>query len=251
MENNTTFDRLQNAPASMFKNVTAPMENGSSPAPENAPSSTTGEVSEADALAGAQGAEISQDVPPTAQPGATGNPDTKGKLGHLLNAKTAIGIVDAVLPAIAVILMQYFMSVKMNKRELQLNESERAIIAVPLQNWLNSVVVDFDSPLNALLITVGAVYGSKFAEKGFAAYFDKRDADNLEKERLAKIKKENKAIVLDMKPEITMTKPATTDTTNEWGYTEAQMLDGKKRCGNKFANSKQVAAFLRREETSK
>lgn len=249
------FDKLTNAPASVFKNVTTPVENQPEKQPEKPSGGIPGQVTEAEAMAGGKTAEYSDLQPNTGAgsqaPGPSIAAGNNGKLGHLLSAKTAIGIVDAVLPAIAVILLQHFFSIKLPKREVQLTESERNIISPVLQNWLDTVTINFDSPLNALLITVGAVYGSKFAEKGFTAYFDKRDADNAHAERMAVLKKETTPVVKEA-PKVEIVKagkivPATTEETNQYGYTKEQMKTAKAalvKKGYKEPNSRQAAAWL-------
>jgi hypothetical protein len=263
MENNAIFTRLQNAPASVFKNITQADGKEASQAPENKPQpmpgAIAGQVSEAEALGASKGAEIDafSDVSSTQQAGQGITPASpnSGKLGHLLTAKTAIGIVDAVIPAIAVIALQYFMGLKMQKRDLQLTEAERNIIQPVLQNWLDTVAINFDSPLNALLITVGAVYGSKFAEKGFTAYFEKREAEQANAKRMEQIKKELEPVVKEApKPDLLdkngKLKPATTEDTNEFGYTKEEMSHARKMIlkeGKAEPNRKQQAAWLARQ----
>lgn len=187
------FDRLEKAPKGTFVDVTA-MRPEVPLAGQPDEIQQPGVVADAVGIEGGKAAELKPFGTGSAQGTTT---DTQGQnaapkqtLGHLLTARTAIGIVDSILPAIAVIAFQYFMGVKIPKKDIQLNEQERAIIQIPLQNYLNSIPIDFDSPLMALLITIGAVYGSKFAEKGFNAYFEKRDADAMRAEEIAKMKKQ-------------------------------------------------------------
>lgn len=245
------FDKLENAPVGTLKNVT-----------QETFVDTTGEVSEIEALAGGKAAEIN--TGPQASTNAAPQPESasqspKQSLGHLLNAKTCIGIVDSILPALAVICFQYFLNVRIPKREVQLNEGERAIIQIPLQNYLNSVTIDFDSPLMALVVTLAAVYGSKFAEKGFTSYFDKRDADNLHKEEMEKLKKGLKTEIVKVAPVVELVdlkageinKPPVTEDTNEYGYTKEQMRVARQaliKSGKKSPSNSTCAAYLRRQE---
>lgn len=264
---NNLFQKMRTAPAGVFNNVTIDPEKlpGNEPAaavpdkPKQPGTGLPGQVTDAEAQGAIKGAEYSPleggGSTPAAEPVTPAQGGNSGRLGHLIGSKTAIGIFDAILPAIAVIGLQYFFDLKMNKRELQLNESERGILAPVLQNYLDSVIINFDSPLNALLITAGAIYGSKFAEKGFTAYFDKRDADNQQAERMEKLRKEMQPIVtpapamsiVDINKNITVAK---TDGVNQWGYTDKQMKAEKElRRKNKMSQKDEdVAAALRRKE---
>ena len=264
LDNAHIFKKLRNAPDSLFKDITPPpLETASHGAilePDSVLTDQPGIISEADALQGVSGAEIGAfDSPGTVKPGITaettgsGTPQT---LGGLLTAKTAIGIMDAVIPAAAVILLQYIFDLKLQKKELQLTESERAILTPVLQNYLNSVPVAFDSPLAALLITVGAIYGSKFAEKGFNQYFDKKDAERAKADIVQAIAKEQATVVTKPATVVTMpdkkqparTDPAASSKMTEYGYTEQQLKDARKASGFSNYTNKQAAAWLDKQK---
>lgn len=257
------LDRLPAKPATSFANV-ASIKPDVPVTGQGEPLQPAGIVDDATGIDGGKAAEL-KPLSTGSGPAGDGAKPTeaapKQTLGHLLTAKTAIGIVDSVLPAIAVICLQYFLNVKVPKREIQLNETERAIIQIPLQNYLNSIPVNFDSPLMALLVTIGAVYGSKFAEKGFTAYFDKRDADAAHNEAMAQLKKQAALTVVKEtpKPELKDLKagesnpppPAATYEVDSYGHSKLQRIEARmemKKKGMVSPNGRQIAAWINRNK---
>jgi len=71
---------------------------------------------------------------------------------------------DMVLPVVCVILIEKINKRKVNKKFLQATPDEKKIIEPVLHNYLMSINFNVDSPLNALLITVAMIYGTKTIE---------------------------------------------------------------------------------------
>lgn len=160
----------------------------------SAPGFGTNTVSAEDALKGINNTEIS----PVSVAGGTGTapvtpmaPGASVALGGMLEGKWAVEIMDALLPSLFVVLL-HMADIKLRKSELQLTEKEKSTIAPIMQKCLDSVLLNFDSPWSALVITVGAIYGGKLAEKGLVTWIDKKQ-EKQQKEALdAKIKAADK-----------------------------------------------------------
>lgn len=83
--------------------------------------------------------------------------------GNLITGSMAVGFIDIMLPAL-IVLISVKMGKQINKNQLSTTQKERDMISPVLQNYLNSVNFNVDSPLNALLITLAMVYGTKTIE---------------------------------------------------------------------------------------
>jgi len=75
----------------------------------------------------------------------------------------AVMFLDMLLPALIVALMAKA-GKQVSKSALQATAKEKEIIAPVLQNYLNSINFAVDNPLNALLITLAMIYGTKTVE---------------------------------------------------------------------------------------
>lgn len=84
--------------------------------------------------------------------------------GNLITGDMAVGFLDMAVPVLIVLLIEKFNGQKVNKKYLQATADEKKTIAPVLQNYLNSVNFNVDSPLNALLLTVAFIYGTKTIE---------------------------------------------------------------------------------------
>jgi len=84
--------------------------------------------------------------------------------GNLITGQTAVGFLDMLLPLICVLVIEKINGSKINKRYLQATPDEKKILEPVLHNYLNSINFNVDTPLNALLITVAMIYGTKTIE---------------------------------------------------------------------------------------
>jgi hypothetical protein len=140
---------------------------------------TSGQITPETLSAGLKHTEISSvtgsGVPgqPGTIPGAVPNPQASVSLGGMVQGEWAVNIVDALLPA-AMVAGFYAMGLKLRKSELQLTEKEKGTIAPIMQKCLDSVLLNFNNPWNALAITMIAIYGGKLMEKGLVGWLDKK-----------------------------------------------------------------------------
>lgn len=92
-----------------------------------------------------------------------GNPQTLN-IGSLLNAEMSIDLLNVILPVLLVYIIKFATGKDASKKQFEATAQEKQIIAPALQNYLNSINFTVESPLNALLITLAVVYGSKTIE---------------------------------------------------------------------------------------
>lgn len=83
--------------------------------------------------------------------------------GNLITGDMAVMFLDMLLPALIVALMAKA-GKQVSKSALQATAKEKEIIAPVLQNYLNSINFAVDNPLNALIITLAMIYGTKTVE---------------------------------------------------------------------------------------
>jgi len=96
---------------------------------------------------------------------AANNPQPqKMNVANLITGQMAVNFLDMVLPVVCVILIEKINKRKVNKKFLQATLDEKKIIEPVLHNYLMSINFNVDSPLNALLITVAMIYGTKTIE---------------------------------------------------------------------------------------
>jgi len=86
------------------------------------------------------------------------------KAGNLITGQMAVTLLDLILPVACVLLIEKINGRKINKKWLQATADEKKILEPALQNYLNSINFNVESPLNALLITVAMIYGTKTIE---------------------------------------------------------------------------------------
>lgn len=110
-------------------------------------------------------------------------------VGSMLEGKLAIELIDAMLPSLFVA-MFYAMGVKLRKTEFQLTQKEKDTLSPLMQNCLNSVMLNFNSPWTALAVTAGIIYGSKITEKGLVSWIDKMN----EKKEIEALQEKTKVV---------------------------------------------------------
>lgn len=226
--NNSRFTAIQNAPASMFTDITkAPdgvqnaaqgqnqpvgQQAGNFTPPGSGPLGNT--VSVEDALKGADHTKI----PAFSLPGQPGQPGTvpvtpltpasNVSLGGIVQGTWAVEIMDALLPA-GIVAVCYMADVKLRKSEIQLTQKEKDVLAPIWQQCLNSILLNFNSPWTALGVTMGAIYGGKMVEKGVVAWVDKKQ-EKKEREAL----EEKLQVVEGSRPETNIANQSATDIMN-------------------------------------
>lgn len=190
-----------------FKDLFKPLGETSTPAanPENTasnsataptpdkPGSTAaanGTVSQADAFSALNHTQISSAAVP-GLPGSVGTtPGAPGQsvaLGGMVKGEWAVDMIDAVLPA-AIVAGFYALGIKLRKSEVQASQGEKNTLIPIVQKCMDTVMLNFDNPWNALIVTLGIIYGGKAAEKGVVAYIDKNNAKKEQEALQAKAK---------------------------------------------------------------
>lgn len=86
------------------------------------------------------------------------------KLGNLINAEMFVGLMDTIAPALLIAIIQKLTTAKIAKSTMQLTAKERDIITPLMDKVLMQMDIKIDSPLNALLISLAAIYGTKLME---------------------------------------------------------------------------------------
>lgn len=142
----------------------------------------TGVVSQDDALKGAAHADIKtfsltdasgKPIAPGAPGAGTGS---SVPLGSLVQGKHAVELMDALVPALLVVMFKY-MKVDVRKAEMQLTEKEKNVLAPIVEACMNSIVLNFNSPWTTLAISVGVIYGGKIIEHGGVKFLDKKASE--------------------------------------------------------------------------
>ncbi|HEX7904833.1 MAG TPA: hypothetical protein VF487_13235 [Chitinophagaceae bacterium] len=97
------------------------------------------------------------------------------KVGGIVGGKFIVDTADTLLPAIAVYISLAF-SYKIDKKLLQLTQKEKDLIVPAMQDYLDSVNINFNNPGYNLLFVVGSVYVAKIIEAIPSAEKVKKDA---------------------------------------------------------------------------
>lgn len=147
--------------------------------PGPSPAAQAGTVSEAEAIAGAAHTKMNvfsvSEPPKPGQPGAA--PGTPGgssvQLGGIVQGRVAVDLMDALLPGL-IVLGFYKMSIETKKSDFQLTQGEKNTLYPIVDQCLNSINLNFESPWTALTVALITIYGGKAAEKGGIAWMDKK-----------------------------------------------------------------------------
>jgi len=152
MNEDKIFDTLDNIPDSLLKDITETPQKESSL--KDAASHT--------AINGFEdyNTEDRGQKPEVRQP-QTGTQQMNA--GNLITGDMAVMFLDMLLPALIVAMLAKA-GKQVSKAALQASAKEKEIIAPVLQNYLNSINFAVDNPLNALMITLAMIYGTKTVE---------------------------------------------------------------------------------------
>jgi hypothetical protein len=113
-------------------------------------------------------------------------------VGGMVDGKLAVELIDALLPALFVVLIQK-VGLTMKKTDLQMTAKEKETVAPILQQCMNQLMINFNNPWAALGVTLGVIYGGKILEKGGPAFLEKK----AEKAKAATENKKAESIVKD------------------------------------------------------
>lgn len=100
----------------------------------------------------------------TTQPGQPQPQSQRINAANLITGTMAVNFLDMLLPVICVLLIEKINGKKTSKKYFQATPDEKKILEPVLHNYLMSINFNIDNPLNALLITVAFIYGTKTVE---------------------------------------------------------------------------------------
>ena len=162
MNEDKIFDVMDSVPDSMLKEITAPTQATiKEPSLKDAASHT--EQNPFDNIANKEEAWDYKQRPESYGSKLPPVNSQQMNAGNLITGDMAVMFLDMLLPALIVALMAKA-GKQVNKSALQASAKEKEIIAPVLQNYLNSINFSVDNPLNALLITLAMIYGTKTVE---------------------------------------------------------------------------------------
>ena len=84
--------------------------------------------------------------------------------GNLITPELAIAFVDIIVPVVFVLLFKRIHDKTISKKDISLSSSEKETLKPVLQKYLNSINFAIENPLNALIVTMGFIYGMKYIE---------------------------------------------------------------------------------------
>lgn len=158
------LDKLERMPENLLLDIT------NNPDKESAEINATPPLSpapEAEIFESGNSANIDLNTGPSSAPGSgpkiTINSSANTKplsAGTLLSGTFATDLMDNLLPAIAVLVIVK-VGYNIDRRALQLTPKEKDTIAPVMQQYLDSINVNFNNPLYNLLMVIGAIYGAK------------------------------------------------------------------------------------------
>jgi hypothetical protein len=150
-------------PDSAFKNITAPAAQLSqSPAPNQGGVVSASDFSQTAAHASAYntmsipGASETPTGPNVPNPA----PNQGTALGKVVGGKMATDLLDLLLPSITVWAVS-MIGYNVSKGSLQLTAKEKDVLHPAMQNYLDSININFNNPLYNLLFVFGGIYAAK------------------------------------------------------------------------------------------
>jgi hypothetical protein len=164
----------------MFSHITPGGTSGSvnpnpqQPTPE-APKANEGGITLDDAVKGGEHTKLpifsaSGGTTTPLQPGA---PGTTVQLGSLVQGKVVVDLMDALLPALLVLLFRK-MKLDVRKTQMQLTAGEKNTLAPIVEACLQSINLDFSNPWVTLAFSAAIIYGGKVIEVGGVQWLDKK-----------------------------------------------------------------------------
>lgn len=155
------IETLEKIPESMLTEITKPAEETKAPGTAETEVFNTGKHAETTNLfesAGSSAASTAPDSPNKPQ----GGPFSSMTAGQVVTGKTAVNVADFIIPALFAFLAKTA-GYELDKKALKLTKEDRELLEPATQDYLNSIDLRL-SPLQALLVAVSVVYGSKVVE---------------------------------------------------------------------------------------
>jgi hypothetical protein len=147
----TNFDTLEQIPTELLEEIKSDSIN---------PNELTGNTSTFDAIGQTSNIDYSQ-INTGAQIGP--NPQNLNA-GSLITPDIAVEFLNTIVPVVFVLLFKKIHDKTISKKAVQLSREEKETIKPVLQNYLNSINFQVEKPFDALILTVGLIYGMKYIE---------------------------------------------------------------------------------------
>lgn len=141
--------------------------------PGTSPEGAKMTISDETALKGTEHTKISTLQPLHSASQSTLSSGQSVAVGGMVDGKLAVELIDALLPALFVVLIQK-VGLTMKKTDLQMTAKEKETVAPILQQCMNQLMINFNNPWAALGVTLGVIYGGKILEKGGPAFLEKK-----------------------------------------------------------------------------
>lgn len=185
------------APASPVNNNTPIPDNAPVNGQQNTGSGIPGQATTGDALNGANNSNINT-ITGFGQP--LGQPGTGGQsvaAGGLIEGTVMVNLIDSVLPAIMVLIF-HKMDMRMKKTDLQLTANEKTTLSPIVQKCMDTLMINFNNPWVALLVSFGVIYSGKIIQHGGVNWLDKQKEklDKKADEVAAKVKQADEKIAV-------------------------------------------------------
>lgn len=84
--------------------------------------------------------------------------------GQLFGAEMTVTMLNVAMPALIVIVLKRFTGKQVPREMFEATAAEQEMIKPALQNYLNSISFQVESPLHALILVCSVVYGTKVVE---------------------------------------------------------------------------------------
>lgn len=91
-------------------------------------------------------------------------PSGRVVIGSLINGEMATKMFDRGMTLAIVLALRYGFNKEADKSLFALTKDETDLLAPFVTNVLNTIYIDFDNPVNALIVVVAFVYGTKVIE---------------------------------------------------------------------------------------
>lgn len=152
------------------------------------------------------------------------------QVGKLIGGEFATNLLDTLFPALLVLIAGY-VGYKLEKKKLQLTDKEKELIYPAMQEYLDSINLNFNNPLYNLLFIVGGVYAAKFID--ILPELEKKPK-NKEEKKVAIVKNIEEKII--QKEEKKKTKEETDNDFLSMPYEIAlEAIEGKRKKGKQDA----------------
>jgi len=155
------IETLEKIPEMMLTEISTPAEPAKAPGSAEAEVFNTGEHAKTTTIFDTTGPSAPSNAPEGPNK-AQGAPFSSMTAGQVVTGKTAVNVADFIIPALFAFLAKTA-GYELDKKALKLTREDRELLEPATQDYLNSIDLRL-SPLQALLVAISVVYGSKVVE---------------------------------------------------------------------------------------